>query len=178
MPKPMNKAVFVDRDGTIIVNHDYLDNVAGVELLPDAGAGLQLLSEAGFLLVLITNQSGIGRGYFSGEVVEAQHRKLQKLLEPYMVQFAAVNYCPHAPENDCNCRKPKPGLILDAARRLNISLSQSYMIGDNVCDVEAGRSAGCGTVYVGQEDGDDADFQARDLKVAADWIISHSRSDS
>ena len=167
----MARAVFLDRDGTVIVDRAYLDNVEGVQLLPRAGEALSLLATHGFLLVVVTNQSGIGRGYFSAQTVEAQHRRLEELLAAFGVRLAGVAVCPHAPWEECDCRKPAPGLIARAAARLQIDLSRSYVIGDKVGDVAAGRAAGCMTVRVG-EPCPDADAAVPDLWQAAQWVLA------
>ena len=173
MAIPVNKAVFLDRDGTVIPDANYLSTVEGVALLPGAGEALGRLARAGFLLVLVTNQSGIGRGYFTAEVVEAQHARLRELLKPFGAELAAVEFCPHAPEEVCGCRKPLPGMILRAAERLGIASEASFMAGDKPADVQAGRAAGCRTVFIGREC-PGADFCAPDLAAAAEWILGRT----
>jgi len=167
-------AVFLDRDGTIMPDFHYLDNVEQVELFPEAGAALQLLTAAGFVLVLITNQSGVGRGYFPLQTVHAQHQRLQELLDPYQVRFADIQICPHAPEQVCTCRKPLPGMLQQSAQQLGIDLQCSYVIGDKTADVQAGHAAGCTSVQVRRKyDIDpDADYVAADLSDAATWICA------
>ena len=167
------KAVFLDRDGTIIADRGYLADAGGVELLPRAGQALARLTESGFLLVLVTNQSGIGRGYFSRRAVNAQHRRLQELLKGHGARFSAIEVCPHTTEDACNCRKPQPGMLQKAARRLRIDLAQSFMIGDKVSDVQAGKAAGCSTVFIGATCGE-ADFTAPDLATAAQFVLGRA----
>ena len=167
----LRPAVFLDRDGTLIRDTGYLDNVAGVQLLPGVGAALAALARAGFVLVVVTNQSGIGRGLIRAEIVEQQHERLRDLLRPSGVELAAVEYCPHAPDTGCDCRKPLPGMLLRAAGRLGIDLSASFMVGDKPADVGAGQAAGCRTVFLG--DGcAEADFNAPDVPAAAAWILA------
>ena len=171
MSQPLPKAVFLDRDGTVIPDAGYLATVEGVSLLPGAGVALAALARAGFLLVLVTNQSGIGRGYFTAATVEAQHRRLQALLEPFGVRFADIEYCPHAPDTACGCRKPQPGLLLAAAAKLHLSPADSFMIGDKAADVAAGRAIGCRTIFLGHACAQ-ADFCAPTLAAAAEWILA------
>jgi len=167
------KAVFLDRDGTIIPDRCYLADAGGVELLPHAGEALAWLAESGFLLVLVTNQSGIGRGYFSRRAVNAQHRRLQELLEAHGARFSAIEVCPHTTEDACACRKPLPGMLQKAARRLRIDLPHSFMIGDKLSDVQAGNAAGCSTVFIGVTCGE-ADFTAPDLATAARIVVGRT----
>ena len=171
MNKPLSKAVFLDRDGTVIPDANYLATVAGVTLLPGAGEALAALARAGFLLVLVTNQSGIGRGYFTAAMVTAQHQRLQELLQPFGVAFAAIEFCPHAPDMACDCRKPQPGMLLAAAQKLHISFADSVMVGDKPADVAAGRATGCRTVFIGPQPCAAADFSAPTLTAAAEWIL-------
>lgn len=164
-------AVFLDRDGTLIRDTGYLDNVAGVRLLPGVGAALAALARAGFMLVVVTNQSGIGRGLIREEVVGQQHARLRELLRPAGVELAAVEYCPHAPDTGCDCRKPLPGMLLRAAARLGLDLTASFMVGDKPADMGAGHAAGCRTVFLG-EGCAEADFNAPDVPAAAAWILA------
>ena len=160
----MNRAVFLDRDNTIIVDKHYLADADGVELLPHAGAGLRRIQELGFLLVVFTNQSGVGRGYFEIAAVDAQHERLRSLLEPYGVQLDAIKVCPHAPEDRCACRKPQPAMLQEAADELNLDLAASFMIGDKPSDIEAGHAAGCRTILIGNTECTTADLlQAAEL---------------
>ncbi len=146
--RPMTKTIFLDRDDTIVPDRDHLDNVEGIELLDRAGEGLREMMRLGFKLVLITNQSGIGRGYFPESMVDAQHARLTDLLSEYGVTFDAIRYCPHLPDAGCACRKPMPGMLLDAGRELGTDFERSWMIGNSESDVEAGRAAGCRTIQI------------------------------
>ncbi len=169
----MDKAVFIDRDGTVIVDRGYLREASGVALLPGAADALTLLAREGYLLVLITNQSGIGRGYFTAADLEAQHARLVQLLAPYGVAFAGIYVCPHAPGDGCECRKPEPGLILRAGNELQIDLAASFMVGDKESDVAAGRRAGCTAILLhagGDVQCDSADAIVADLGAAARFI--------
>ncbi|WP_456395523.1 D-glycero-alpha-D-manno-heptose-1,7-bisphosphate 7-phosphatase [Desulfurobacterium sp.] len=139
----MQKAVFLDRDNTLIEDSGYIHEPNKVKLLPGVGEGLKLLKEAGFLLIVISNQSGIGRGYFKEEDFHAVNKKLNQLLERYNVQIDDFLFCPHKPDERCSCRKPEIGLLLKAAEKWNINLKESFMIGDKISDIEAGNRAGC-----------------------------------
>lgn len=146
----MNRAVFIDRDGTIAKDVPYCSRPEDFELLPGAAEGIKLLKENGFLVIIITNQSGIARGYFTEETLAKIHQKMQMELAQYGACVDAIYYCPHHPDDGCDCRKPKPKLVLQAARDLNIDLSQSYVIGDSEMDIELAKQAGCaGAVKVG-----------------------------
>ena len=137
------RAVFLDRDGTINVDNGYVIERDKFELLPGVPEALKRLQDAGFLLVVVTNQSGIGRGFFSLETVDALHEHMRELLREYGVELNGIYLCPHGPNEGCECRKPKPGMLLQAAKDLGIDLEQSYMVGDQLSDVQAGIRAGC-----------------------------------
>lgn len=167
----MNKAVFLDRDGTIVVDKQYLADADGIELIEGAGDALRQLAKAGFQLIVISNQSGIGRGYFSDEQVQRQHHRLRQLLADLDVPLDGIYYCPHAPEADCRCRKPNPGLLLDAAAEHSIDCAQSYMIGDKPSDVLAGKRSGCRTILIGCDANGDADAAVATIQEAAALIL-------
>lgn len=139
----MNKAVFFDRDGTLIEHVPYLKDSERVRLLPGVADWLGRLREADYLLVMVTNQSLVARGYGTVEDVEAVNNEIQRRLARYGVQLDAVRYCPHRDEDDCECRKPKPGMLLEVAKELDIDLGYSAVIGDSPRDIEAGKNAGC-----------------------------------
>ncbi len=171
----MNKAIFLARDGTLIFDRGYLDNSEGLELLPGVGEALARMQAAGFFLVVVTNQSGVGRGFFTESQVSVQHQRLRQLLADFGVELAAIEVCFHSPSEGCRCRKPSPEMLLRVAGRLSIDLSQSYMIGDKASDVEAGRQAGCRTILVGisdQAESSAADWQVEDLGQAARCILT------
>lgn len=143
-------AVFLDRDGTVIREVDYLADPELVELFPGAGEALRELQQAGFALCLVTNQSGVARGRVSLEALEAIHQRLAELLAAEGVTLDDLQSCPHHPEitGPCLCRKPLPGMLLDAAERLDLDLARSWMIGDAERDLRAGERAGCRTLLV------------------------------
>jgi len=140
--------VALDRDGTIIVERHYLADPARVELLPGAAEGLRRLIEMGLRLVMITNQSGIGRGYFDEATVERIHGRLRALLEAEGVRLGAVYVCPHVPGDGCQCRKPEVGLLERAARELGCDPGAAFVIGDKPCDVGLGQRVGATTFLV------------------------------
>jgi len=147
-PEGERGAVFLDRDGTVIAERHYLHDPAGVELLPGAAAGLRAMQSLGLRLVLVTNQSGVGRGYFGRDAVERVHGRLLELLEREGVDLDAIYLCPHTPEESCSCRKPLPGLIQRAARDLGLDPAHSFVIGDKACDVDLGLVVSATTFLV------------------------------
>jgi D-glycero-D-manno-heptose 1,7-bisphosphate phosphatase len=138
----------LDRDGTIIVERNYLSDPENVELLPYAASGLRALRSLGFGLVVVTNQSGIGRGYFTAETVDSIHSKLEEALSAEGVSLDGIYVCPHTPEEMCKCRKPAPGLALRAAADWGFRLNEAVVIGDKPCDMELGREIGARSVLV------------------------------
>lgn len=138
----------LDRDGTLIVERHYLADPREVELLPGVAAGLRQLRQLGLGLVVITNQSGVGRGYYTLEQVEQVHRRLGQLLAAEGVGLDGIYLCPHTPETGCECRKPRPGLVEKAARELDFDPQQCFVAGDRSCDVELGRRIGATTFLV------------------------------
>jgi D-glycero-D-manno-heptose 1,7-bisphosphate phosphatase len=192
----MNKAVFLDRDGTVNEEVGYLRDLSMLTLIPGAGRAINKLNEAGFLVVLVTNQSGVARGYFPESLVAEAHARLEALLRKDGARLDAVYYCPHHPTAGttmhtrvCACRKPGTGLIDRAAQELAIDVPRSYMVGDKWSDVELGHRAGALSILV--QSGFAADdpgnarpkhisdpvFTAHDLSEAVDWIIAHSKAD-
>ncbi len=148
-------AVFLDRDGTLNREVDYLRDPDQLELLRGVPAALGQLAEQGYALIVVTNQSGIARGYFSEADLARIHARLRDLLVEHGVRLDHVAYCPHHPTvglpgylRACECRKPAPGMLLDSARRLGLDLARSWMIGDSARDLEAGEAAGTRSVLV------------------------------
>ena len=132
----MNKAIFLDRDGTINVDFGYVYKTQELELLPGVAEALRIFQELGYLLIVITNQSGIGRGYFTLEDAEQFNRALAQELEKHGVILNDFYTCPHAPEEHCECRKPSPFMVTEAMKKYDIDPSQSYMFGDKKSDTE------------------------------------------
>ena len=191
----MKKAVFLDRDGTVNEEVGYMRELSMLTLIPGVGRAIKKLNAAGFLVVLVTNQSGVARGYFPESLVGEAHAQLEELLGADGARIDAVYYCPHHPTvgtthhtRACACRKPGTGLIDQAARDLTIDVSRSYMVGDKWSDVELGHRAGAASILVrsgfaADDPGNarpehvaDPDFTAHDLAEAADWIIAHSKA--
>jgi D-glycero-D-manno-heptose 1,7-bisphosphate phosphatase len=169
-----DRAVFLDRDGTVIEDPGYLSDPSGVRLLPGAADALRKLRAAGYRLVLVSNQSGIGRGYFTAEQAEAVHRRVVEQLSRKGVVLDDARYCPHAPDDGCPCRKPRPGLLLAAARELGLDLGASFMVGNSSVDIGAGRNAGCRTILFGAQtlDGLAADLEATDWPAVVSAVTA------
>lgn len=144
----LRPALFLDRDGVVIADENYLADPGKVRLLPGVAAAMARAREAGFLLIGVSNQSGIGRGYFSIKEFNQVMKRLERLLDDESVKFDSFFYCPHAPGDDCNCRKPKPGLLEEAQGFHSIDLERSWIVGDKRSDVTFGRAAGLGSVLV------------------------------
>ena len=142
------KFVALDRDGTIIVERRYLSSPDQVELLPGAAAGLRAMRALGLGLVLVTNQSALARGYFDMARLEATHDRLRELLAAEDVQLDGIYVCPHVPEDGCDCRKPLPGLLLQASREFGFDAADALVIGDKPCDIELGQAVGATTLLV------------------------------
>jgi histidinol-phosphate phosphatase family protein len=140
----------LDRDGTLIADRHYLADPDGVELLPGAAEGLRQLRLLGLGLVVVTNQSGVGRGFFTPQQMELVNQRMCALLATADVHLDGIFICPHAPEAGCDCRKPQPGLALAASRALNFFLEEATVIGDRVTDIEMGRRIGAVTFLVGK----------------------------
>jgi D-glycero-D-manno-heptose 1,7-bisphosphate phosphatase len=150
----MRRAVFLDRDGTINIEKEYLYRVSDFEFIPGAPEAIRILNQSGFLVVVVTNQSGVARGYYTEDDVINLHRHVDRELEAYHAHVDAWLYCPHHPGGrgsyalPCRCRKPLPGMLHEAAAHFDIDLEQSIMIGDKRADIEAGAAAGCRTILV------------------------------
>ena len=140
--------VVLDRDGTIIVEHHYLSNPDRVELIPEAVSGLRQLREMELGLIIITNQSAIGHGFFDQACLDLIHKRLHELLNAEGVQLDSIYICPHTPEENCLCRKPETGLLELAAQEFGFDPQSSFVIGDKACDVEMGRRVGATTFLV------------------------------
>lgn len=185
---PARPAVFLDKDGTLIEDVPYNVDPARMKLSPGAREGLALLRAAGYPLVVISNQAGVARGLFPGSALEGVWTRLEELLG---LTFDGIYFCPHHPQGsvskyalDCDCRKPHPGLILQAARELDLDPARSWMVGDILNDVEAGSRAGCRTVLL--DNGNETEWlggphrtptlQVPDLLAATEAILNHERS--
>jgi histidinol-phosphate phosphatase family protein len=162
----MKKCVFFDRDG--IVNQSpgpgYVERWEDFHLLPEFVDTLRIVTSLGFVSVIISNQRGVALGCMTAETVDDMHRRLQAILqEQHGLSLLDIVYCPHD-RDACECRKPKPGMILEAARRHQINLAESWMVGDSPSDAVAGKAAGCRTILVGEKAvPGSADFTFRDM---------------
>ena len=155
MESASTPAVFIDRDGTLNLDSGYIADPEGLVLYPFAGQAVRLLNENGIKAVVVTNQSTVARGYCSAEMIDVIHAKLRSELQKDGAHLDAVYYCPHHPEIgvepyrvECQCRKPKAGMLHQAQREHNIDLSRSYVIGDKTLDIEMARSVGASGVLV------------------------------
>lgn len=163
----MNKAIFIDKDGTLIYNVPYNVEPDRIALYPETIEALSSLKERGYLLIVISNQSGVARGYFEEHALEAVKERLNILLGD--INIDGFYYCPHHPQGiierytmECDCRKPQPGMILQAAKDFQVDLSQSWMIGDILSDAEAGNRAGCRTILV--NNGNETEWEMNSLR--------------
>ncbi|MGE5477764.1 MAG: D-glycero-beta-D-manno-heptose 1,7-bisphosphate 7-phosphatase [Bacteroidales bacterium] len=144
----MKRFVLIDRDGTLNVEKHYLSDPDQLELYPGAAAALKRLRQAGFGIAVLTNQSGIARGYFDMARLEQIHDRLRALLAAEGVTLDGIYLCPHGPGDDCRCRKPLPGMVEQAVAEHGFDPAQGYMIGDKEVDVELGRAVGATTFLV------------------------------
>ena len=170
--------VALDRDGTIIVERQYLFSPDQVELLPGAGAGLRAMRDLGLGLVIVTNQSAVGLGFFDMARLEEIHGRLRELLLIDGVELDGIYVCPHTPEDGCDCRKPLPRLLIQASRELGFDLAHALVIGDKPCDIELGQAVGATTLLVRTGYGAEheaarsvmPDYVADDLMAAAGFV--------
>ncbi len=138
------KAIFLDRDGVINQNRkDYVKELSEFEIFDWVGESVKLFKDAGYLVIIITNQSAIGRRLLTHEELKKIHDCLENYLKTFKTKIDAIYYCPHTPEDNCDCRKPKPGLLLAAIQDFQVDLSNSWMVGDSTADIMAATSAGC-----------------------------------
>lgn len=186
----INKAVFIDKDGTLIPDIPYNVNPDLITLSEEVIPGLQLLEAEGYLLIIISNQSGVARGYFPIEALKGVEEKITELLSDHDIKIKDFYFCPHYTEGtvekyivDCDCRKPKPGMILRACKDHNIDAINSWMIGDILNDVEAGNRAGCKTVLL--DNGNETEWTTGDIRTptflatgflrAANFIVNYTK---
>lgn len=178
----MNRAIFLDRDGTLIKEKEYLRDPAQVEVFPEAFTSLKRLATAGFTLFIVTNQSGVGRGYFTLTDVDEVNARVVQEFQPHGISFQKIYIAPEAPDQPSRGRKPSPQFLFDAREEFGISLATSFMIGDKLIDLECGWSAGVRasilvrTGYGGKVEREAAAQLARavvvdDLSAAANWIL-------
>jgi D-glycero-D-manno-heptose 1,7-bisphosphate phosphatase len=175
------KAVFLDRDGTIARDVNYCRRVEDFEILPGVPEAIRSLNTCNFKVIVITNQSGLARGFFTEDILDRIHRHMIQELAKSGARIDAIYYCPHHPDVNCDCRKPKPKLILQASIEHNIETGLSYMVGDKPKDVATGQAAGCKGIWLDNGDGENSgtitpDYTAPNLLEAARWIIRESEN--
>jgi D-glycero-D-manno-heptose 1,7-bisphosphate phosphatase len=185
MPAQPGRAVFLDRDGVVIEEVDYLRRPEQLKLIPGSARAIAQLRQAGFKVVLVTNQSGVARGYLSLATLREVHRLLKRRLAAQDARLDAIYFCPHLPakpgRKGCSCRKPGLGMLEKARKRFGLDYSRSYFVGDTTTDTLTARRAGCTAVLVrtgkaGRDKVYDAEPHqtARDLAAAAGWIIKQA----
>ena len=186
----MRPAFFLDRDGTVTREVGYVNHTSRLELLPHSAQAIRMARAAGYICVLVTNQAGVARGYFPESMIAEVHERLAQLLAAEETRLDGIYYCPHHPSageppyrSDCECRKPRPGMLLTAARDLEIDMAASIMVGDKISDVELGQSQGARGILVrtGYGRGEEAhqrqgwtttpDHVADDLLDAVTWVL-------
>jgi len=188
----MERAVFLDRDGTINEEMGYINHLDRFVLLPGTAGAIRSINAGGLKAVVVTNQSGAARGYFPVAFIDRVHEKMGRLFSEEGAFLDGIYICPHGPprregEPGCDCRKPRPGLLLQAARDLSLDLARSYVVGDRFQDVEMARRAGARAVlvltgygkgeleFVGPASPVKPDFVAADLPQAVEWILADLR---
>jgi D-glycero-D-manno-heptose 1,7-bisphosphate phosphatase len=186
-------AVFLDRDGTINEQMGYINHICRFQLLPGAAQAIKKLNDAHIPVVVVSNQSGLARGYFPEELLVAVHEKMHKLLAEEGAMVDAIYYCPHHPEakedrfrKACDCRKPKPGLILQASKEMGLDPEQSFVVGDRWSDIKTAVNCGATSIlvrtgygrgdeqYIGPQQKIQPDFKSDDLAGAVEWILQQS----
>lgn len=191
-----NRAVFLDRDGTINEEVGYVNHIERFFLLPRVGQAIRLLNQHGWKTVVVTNQSGVARGYFPESLIHQVHQKMKELLKSEEAYLDGIYYCPHHPDigvppyrQRCRCRKPATGMVEDASKELGLDLSLSYMVGDRGVDIEFAHQIGVKPILVltGYGKGEwehgrsqwkvKPDYVAQDLLEAVRWILQQERFD-
>lgn len=171
----MNKAVFLDRDGVIneVLSKrvKFVNKPEQMYLLEGVGEGIKLLKDNGFLVFVVTNQGGVGLGYMKEEMLRKVHEKMKRDIREYGGEIDDIIYCPHKPHAGCACRKPEPEMLHRLADKHQVSLKDSYMVGDRDVDIFAGKQAGTKTILIGDEAGL-ADYQFPSLFEAAKWLTN------
>lgn len=186
----LRPAVFLDRDGTVNEQMGYINHISRFHLLPNAAKAIKLLNDQDVPVIIVSNQSGLARGYFPKELLVEVHEKMNVLLNQEGASIDGLYYCPHHPEakeeefrQACSCRKPKTGMLKQAAEELNLDLAKSFLVGDRWSDIKCAQGAGCTPVlvltgygrgdqkYIGPTQDIQPSFVAEDLLQAAEWII-------
>lgn len=174
----MNKAVFLDRDGVITKEPPYYAHkIEQLELVPKSAETIRLLNESGFKVIVVSNQAGVARGYYREKDIQIYNNEMKRQLEEKGAYIDAIYYCPHYPEAiiekykiDCECRKPKPGMLSQAEKDLNLNLKLSFLVGDKMSDIEAGYRAGCKTILVLTGQGNDELKKISKMNIKPNYI--------
>jgi D-glycero-D-manno-heptose 1,7-bisphosphate phosphatase len=183
MQKGTRIAVFVDRDGTICFDRHYLSDPDGLELIPTVAEGIKKLNDAKLPVIVVTNQSGVRRGYFTEETLKTVHDRLRRILASHGAKIDDIFYCPHRPDEGCKCRKPAPGMLIQARDKHGFDLTRSFVIGDRMMDVGMAHSVDAKGILV-PEPGDQydiekeiresttkPDFRTDTFMKAVDWVL-------
>ena len=190
MEEKLRPAVFLDRDGTVNEQMGYINHISRFHLLPDAAVAIKRLNDKGIPVVIVSNQSGLARGYFPPSLLDEVHNKMNSLLAREGAHVDGIYFCPHHPEAKeekyrmtCDCRKPKTGMLLMAADEMGLDLSKSFLVGDRWSDIRCAEKAGCTSVlvltgygrgdyeFVGSSQQIQASHVAENLSNAVDWIL-------
>jgi len=178
MKRALRPGILIDRDGTLIEDRDYLADPDGVRLFPGVAEAIAAVNRAGIPIAVVSNQSGIGRGYFTEADLAAVERRVQEALAAAGARLDGVYHCPHAPEAGCGCRKPAPAMAIAAARDLGLDLTRSFVIGDKRADLELGRAVGATAILVRTGYGREAEAKGvaagqtfADLAAALAWVL-------
>ena len=169
----MKKAIFLDRDGVIVHDKGYMHKTKDVSLIEGSAEAIKLFNEAGYVVVIVSNQAGIARGLFKEKDVDVFNKELLKQLKALGAHIDKVYYCPHHPTDGvvkeysiiCECRKPSPGMLTTAAKEHGIDMANSWMVGDRQSDIDAGKKAGCNTIFIGKD--------AKNLLEASHYILEN-----
>ncbi len=176
-----NAGVFIDRDGTISEEVGYINHLSRFQIYPWSAQAIRNLNQNGFKTIVVTNQAGVARGYFKEDMVIKVHEKLRAEMACVGAHFDAIYYCPHHPSvgespyrQDCNCRKPKPGMLLRAAEEFGVDLSQSFVIGDRYGDIELAHNAGAHSIFILSGYGlGEYEYQRQSWKLQPTWVAKN-----
>jgi D-glycero-D-manno-heptose 1,7-bisphosphate phosphatase len=196
MSTKLRPAVFLDRDGTVNEQMGYINHISRFHLLPDAARAIKLLNDSAVPVIVVSNQSGLARGYFPEELLDEVHAKMDALLAQEGAKIDGLYFCPHHPEakekkyrQACNCRKPKTGMLLQAAEELNLDLARSFLVGDRWSDIKCAHQAGCTPVlvltgygkgdyrYIGPDQEIQPAYVAENLLESVEWILQRVERD-